>query len=159
MRHEQEPLDGTGAAEAEALAARILADLDAAPAPPCPPLFQAVEHGQIEEVRRLIAEGADVNCDLGGGWTPLVHAIEIESDIAWQQHHEPDRESTELTELLLAAGAVPTEEAFAIARRYQNRKAMALLERHQRQAEAEVAADRGPLRSLPGVKSAEGCGG
>jgi hypothetical protein len=45
-----------------------------------------------------------VNCDLGGGCTPLVHAIDMESDTAWQRHHEPDREPTDLTELLLAPG-------------------------------------------------------
>jgi ankyrin repeat protein len=107
-------------------------------------LFSAIEHGRIEEVCRLIADGADVNGDGSGGWTPLVHAIDMESDTAWQRHHEPDRESTELTELLLAAGAVPTDEAFAIARRYRNRRALALLERHQRHAEPGAAPDTGP---------------
>lgn len=135
MTNEQESSDCGGAADAEARAARILVDLDAATAPRCPPLFGAIEHRRIGEVRQLIAEGADVNCDVGAGWTPLVHAIDMESDTAWQQHHELDRESTELTELLLAAGAMPTQEAFAIARRYQNCKALALLERHHRQVD------------------------
>jgi hypothetical protein len=135
-------MDSAGAADGEALAARILADLDAAPDPPCPPLSQAIEHQRVEEVRQLIAAGADVNYELGGGWTPLVHAIDIESDTAAQRHAEPFRPSTELTELLLAAGAMPTEEAFAVARRYQNREALAVLERYQRQAELGAAADR-----------------
>jgi hypothetical protein len=61
--------------------------------------------------RLLIAAGADVNCDVVGGWTPLIHAIDIESGAAWQSHHETGHESTELT-TLLAAGAVPTDAAF-----------------------------------------------
>lgn len=141
MGYGQEPFDSASAARAETLAARILAELDATPQLPCPPMFQAVEHGRIEEVRRLIAAGADVNCYYGGGWTPLVHAIDMESDVAWQKHHEPDRASNEITELLLVAGAAPTEEAFAMARRYQNLKAVALMESHQRHAEPGAAVD------------------
>ncbi|WP_020470646.1 ankyrin repeat domain-containing protein [Zavarzinella formosa] len=143
MGHGQELVAGN--VEAETLAGRILADLDAPPDLPCPLLFSAVEHGRIEEVRRLIADGEDVNCDLGGGWTPLVHAIDLESDAAWQRHHKPDRESTELTELLLAAGAAPTGEAFAVARRYRNQRAVALLERHLKPAEQDVAPDCGGI--------------
>ena len=141
MGNEQGSPDSVRALEIEALAAHILADLGASPAPLPPPLFGAVEHQRIEEIRLLLAMGADVNCDLGGGWTPLVHAIDIESDATWQAHHEPDRESTELTELLLAAGAVPTEEAFAIAGRYQNRRAVELLVRYKRQAEISSTPD------------------
>jgi hypothetical protein len=66
--------------------------------------------------------------DFGGdGWTPLVHAIDIESDAAWQAHHETGHESTELTELLLASGSVPTKRAFEVAEGYGNQKALALL--------------------------------
>ncbi len=69
--------------------------------------------------------------DFGGpGWTPLVHAIDIESDAAWQAHHETGHESTELTALLLASGAVPTNRAFEIAENYGNEKALALLRRY-----------------------------
>ncbi len=76
--------------------------------------------------------------DFGGpGWTPLVHAVDIESDVAWQAHHETGHESTELTELLLASGAVPSERAFEIAESYGNEKALTLLRRHS-----------GPRRSL-----------
>ena len=135
MRSEQEP--SVGVADAEALAARILADLDAAPALPCPPLFTAIEHGRVIEVRRLIAAGADVNCDSGWGWTPLAHAIDIESDAAAQRHWEPFLPSTELTELLLAAGAVPDAEAFRVARAYNNQRAVAALERHTRPAKPD----------------------
>ncbi len=104
-------------------------DVNAADDPHWPPLFQAIEHQRAEIARRLIAAGADVNRDVGEGWTPLVHAIDMESDAAWQAHHEAGRESTELTALLLAAGAVPTERAFESARAYNNRRAVSLLER------------------------------
>jgi hypothetical protein len=70
-------------------------------------------------------------CDLGQGWTPLAHAIDIESDAAWQAHYETGRESTALTELLLASGAVPTKRAFEIAEGCANRKALALLRQYQ----------------------------
>jgi hypothetical protein len=91
----------------------------------------AIEQQWIEIVRRLIAAGADINRNFAEGWgTPLVHAIDIESDAASQQFQEPGHESTELTELLLGAGAIVTEEAFEIARRYGNRRALALLERY-----------------------------
>ena len=69
--------------------------------------------------------------DFGGpGWTPLVHAIDIESDAAWQAHYETGHESTELTELLLASGAAPTKRAFEVAEGYGNEKALALLRKY-----------------------------
>jgi ankyrin repeat protein len=95
-----------------------------------PPLAFAIEHERIEIMRRLIAAGAHVNRDIGDGWSPLAHAIDLESDGAWQAHHETGHESTELTELLLAAGAVPTPRAFEVAEAYQNLKALALLRQY-----------------------------
>lgn len=136
---EQEHL--TPDAQAGALAARILAALDAEPPLPTPPLWLAIEHERVEEIRQLVADGADINADWGAGWSPLVHAIDLESDSAWQRHHEPGHESTELAEVLLSLGAVPTEEAFAIARRYQNQKALALLEKHRRHADPDAVPD------------------
>lgn len=90
------------------------------------PLGSAIEHMRVDIARRLIAVGADVNHDPGDGWTPLVHAIDIESDSAWQAHHEAGHETTDLTRMLLEGGALPTPEAFAIAERYGNLKAIAL---------------------------------
>jgi hypothetical protein len=91
----------------------------------------AIEQPWPEIVRRLIAAGADVNRYPGSDWgTPLAHAIDVESDAAWQRFDDRDRASTELTELLLAAGAVPAEEAFEKAQMYGNRRALALLERY-----------------------------
>jgi hypothetical protein len=113
------------------------ADINASPAGDYePPIFLAIEHKRVEMVRRLIAAGAQLNQQLsevpgwkfgGEEWTPLVHAIDIESDSAWQAHHETGHESTELTELLLVAGAVPTRHAFEIAEQYGNNKALELL--------------------------------
>lgn len=95
-----------------------------------PPLWLAIEQQRLEIARRLISAGADVNRDDGDGWTPLVHAIDIESDAAWQRHHEVNLASTDLTELLLCSGSVPTPLAFEIAENYANLKALTLLHRH-----------------------------
>ena len=93
-----------------------------------PPLYYAIEQMHVEIARRLIAAGADINYDLGQGQTAVFHAIDIESDCASQRGLPPNETSTELTELLLAAGAIPTEEAFQLARAYDNRQALSLLE-------------------------------
>jgi ankyrin repeat protein len=117
------------------------ADVNALPASGHqPPLHVAIEHQRVEMVRRLVAAGALLNRELsmpgwdfgGKGWTPLVHAIDIESDAAWQAHHETGHESTELTELLLTSGAIPTKRAFEIAEGYGNQKALELLRRYER---------------------------
>jgi ankyrin repeat protein len=94
-----------------------------------PPLHLAIEQQRPEIVRRLIAAGAEVNGDLGRAWTPLAHAIDIESDAASQAGRSPDEVSTELVELLLAAGALPTERAFELAESYGNHKVLSLLRR------------------------------
>ncbi len=126
--------DAVWAGDLPAVEAMIAAgaDVNAAEADGHPlPLHLAIEQQWIEIVQRLIAAGAEVNRDLGHGWrTPLVHAIDIESDAAAQKFQEPGHASTEPTELLLAAGAVPTEEAFQVARDYGNGRALALLERY-----------------------------
>ncbi len=97
-----------------------------------PPLHDAIEHGRTEMARRLIAAGADVNHDIGCGQTPLFHAVDIESDTASQSGVPMDEVSTELTEMLLVAGAVPTESVHELARAYNNHKALSLLERARR---------------------------
>jgi ankyrin repeat protein len=106
------------------------ADVNATDPPHDPPLHLAIEQQWVEIVRRLIRAGSEVNRELRDGWTPLAHAIEIESDSAWEAHGEIGHESTELTELLLAAGSVPTARVFEIARAYDNRKALALLQKN-----------------------------
>lgn len=41
-------------------------------------LFQAIRLGDVQEVRRLIALGADPDTILdSGGWTPLYYAVEV----------------------------------------------------------------------------------
>jgi ankyrin repeat protein len=93
-----------------------------------PPLHDAIEHHRVEIARRLIAAGADVNHDIGDGQTALFHAIDCESDWASQRGIPKDEASTELTEMLLAAGGVPTPRAFELARAYNNRRVLSLLE-------------------------------
>jgi ankyrin repeat protein len=95
-----------------------------------PPILLAIEQQYTAIVRRLIEAGADVNRPFAEDWTPLAHAIDTESDAAWQAHYELGHESTELTELLLASGAVPNARAFKLAEEYGNRKALELLRRH-----------------------------
>jgi ankyrin repeat protein len=94
-----------------------------------PPLHLAIEQMEVGIVRRLVEAGALVNRDLGQGWTPLTHAVDIESDAACQAGQSPDQVSTALTELLLAAGAIPNGRAIEIATAYGNSKALALLRR------------------------------
>lgn len=107
-------------------------DVNAAPADGrSRPLHLAIEQQRVEIVRQLIKAGADVNLDLGEGWTPLEHAIDIESDAAWQAHQATGCETTELSELLLASGAVPTKRAFEEAASYNNQRALELLRRHE----------------------------
>lgn len=115
------------------------ADVNAIPASGHqPPIHVAIEHQRVEIGRCLIASGANLNRELlmlgwnlGQGWTPLVHAIDIESDAAWQAYYEMGHESTILTELLLASGALPTKLAFEVAEGYDNQKALALLRQHE----------------------------
>lgn len=100
-----------------------------------PPLHLAIEQGAIAIVEVLIAAGADVNRSLENDWTPLAHAVDIESDAAWQSGLQPDHTSTELMTLLLASGAIPSKRAIEIARAYENQKATVLLEAAQRAAQ------------------------
>lgn len=113
-------------------AIRAGVDVNAADGHRQPPLHLAIEQMEVEIARRLITAGAEVNRDLGDGWTPLAHAVDIESDAACQARVPPDQVSTALTELLLASGAVPTSKAVDLARRYGNHKALELLNRGRR---------------------------
>jgi hypothetical protein len=70
-----------------------------------------------------------VNHDTAHGWTPLVHAIDIQSDSADQAGLSLDEVPTALTELLLAFGAVVTTRVIEVASGYGNPKALAMLSR------------------------------
>lgn len=94
-----------------------------------PPLLLAIEQMHLAIVSRLIQAGADVNKTTDGLLSPLMHAIDVESDSAHQRGEEA---KTELIELLLESGAVTTPESIDLARRYENRKAELLLARFQR---------------------------
>ncbi len=113
-------------------AIRAGVDVNAAEGDREPPLHLAIEQMEVGIVRQLIEAGAVVNRDLGEGWTPLAHAVDIESDSACQAGLPADRVSTALTELLLAAGAIPNDRAIEIATAYGNHKALALLQRSSR---------------------------
>lgn len=91
------------------------------------PLHLAVEQGWLSIITTLLDAGADIEQKTELGWTPLAHAIEMESDTAWQVHQEMGRESCEVTQLLLARGAAPTPFAFEVATECQHQKALALL--------------------------------
>ncbi|CAM2118598.1 unnamed protein product [Caretta caretta] len=56
-------------------------------------LNDAVRNCSIEKVRELLAEGADVNFKVGGGWTPLHSAVQVDQE--------------EIVDLLLEKGADP----------------------------------------------------
>lgn len=99
-----------------------------------PPLHLAIEQMEIEIVRLLIAAGADIENDLGKNWPPLAHAVDIESDSAAQSGLTTEQVSTDLTELLIAAGAEPCERAIELAKRYGNHKALSILEEARRRS-------------------------
>jgi ankyrin repeat protein len=96
------------------------------------PLHLAIEQLNGEIVRLLIDAGADLNRDPGNGWTPLAHAIDSECDAASQSYDDadPNHASMELTELLLKAGARPTDKAFEVAQDYRRMRALDLLRRY-----------------------------
>lgn len=125
----QQFADAVWQGDAAAVDAMIAAGADVNTVPPegyFTPLHLAVEQMNVEIARRLIEAGADVNHDLGDGWTPLAHAIDVESDSAWQAHYEPGHETTEVSELLLAAGAKITERAVQTAQIYDKHRELLL---------------------------------
>jgi ankyrin repeat protein len=92
-----------------------------------PALHAAIEQMEFEAVRRLVRAGADVNLEQPCGWTPLQHAVDIESDAAHQRDVPREEMPTDLIELLLSLGARPTAEALNTAERYGNPRASAVL--------------------------------
>ena len=100
------------------------------------PLHAAIEGGHVEIVALLLAHGADPNEIDSTGFTPLFHAIDLESDAA-RQLNKP-QPSTEILETLLRAGAEVHLKSYpwgnsggvtplAIARSYDNAPAQKLL--------------------------------
>ncbi|UQN08825.1 ankyrin repeat domain-containing protein [Deinococcus sp. QL22] len=67
-----------------------------------PPLSAAVENAWREGVELLLAHGADINVRKYGGWTPLIHAVDVEYDGAVQSDEQP---SLDLLQFLLERGA------------------------------------------------------
>lgn len=65
-------------------------------------LMAAVEHDQVEILRLLLQQGADVNYATVTGWTALHHAVDLEVDSCNQGGPPPD---LRLVRPLLEAGA------------------------------------------------------
>ncbi len=106
-----------------------------------PPLHAAIENLQIECVDLLINAGVDVNCSMPNGLTPLMHAIDAESDSACQCNVHTDSMSLDIMLALLTAGAVVTPEAVGWAERsYGSARIMQLLA-GGKQAESGPASD------------------
>jgi ankyrin repeat protein len=61
-------------------------------------LLDAAKEGKIEEVKKAIAAGADVNAKTNDGNTPLFYSVR------WERRY-PFEEYKEVVELLIAAGA------------------------------------------------------
>ena len=95
-----------------------------------PPMGAAIEQAWLPGLQLLLAYGGDINVRKYGGWTPLIHAVDIESDGAWQSG-EPA--CLDLLRFLLRHGADPTlrddrgECAADLARRYGWDEAVQLL--------------------------------
>jgi len=98
----------------------------------------AIEHGQIDTMRRYIAEGDDLNEPPGPSGLPLLHhAIDVERDVSIQNDLPL---SADMTELLLEGGADPLqtdrrgETALQFARRRGHHLAISAIERLLRDA-------------------------
>jgi ankyrin repeat protein len=108
------------------------------------PLHAAIENCQSASVRLLLAAGADVQRAMPDGLTPLMHAIDAESDAACQLDIDPQEMSLEITALLLAAGAPVTSEAIEWAERsYGSERILALVGKQSREAGPVATADGG----------------
>ncbi len=68
------------------------------------PLHTAVEHQQHDAIRLLIEAGADPDEVMDGwnGWTPLLHAMDVERERAFARHQPLE---ADLTRLLIELGA------------------------------------------------------
>ena len=80
-----------------------------------------------EAGKSLANAGADLNRETPPGWTPLMHAVDVECDAPVQRGVPTEGIPLSLIELLLSLGAQPTAEAFQIAEKYRNHRAIATL--------------------------------
>jgi uncharacterized protein DUF6438/ankyrin repeat protein len=68
------------------------------PKPGLTPLMQAAARGDLEEMRRLLAGGADPNTQDSSGWTPLMYATQAQT--------------AEAVKTLIEAGATPNAQSY-----------------------------------------------
>lgn len=104
------------------------------------PLHSAVEHDEIDSLRRLLEEGADPNePDSYGGIRPLQRSVDIECEDACRREDSGDEDwmpHATLTAVLLSFGASPDlpdekgETARMWAQQRKHREALKLFEAH-----------------------------
>jgi len=98
-------------------------------------LHHLVEMRLVESVGWLLERGADPNTRDASGWTPLLHAIDVEGDCGGREIIEKQISvyAADITELLLKHGADPNtcdhsgRTPLRLARRYQHVLAIDLL--------------------------------
>ena len=106
------------------------ADPNCVPRNHLPPLFSAIEHHRVDIIALLVKLGADVNLRINDGQTPLLWAIDVEGDLAWQTESNA---VADISGPLLSLGADPSVADAAgvlpidLARRYGHLQAVELL--------------------------------
>lgn len=70
------------------------------------PIQQVVESGDYETLLEMTENGADVNIDIGEGWTPLHTAFDLAIDgMVQTEEKEPDPDMIKVIDVLLKYGA------------------------------------------------------
>lgn len=96
----------------------------------------AVENEQLEVIKFLLQNGADINFKSNKGWTPLHVAVDISIDGTIQSGGSPGEEPTELINYLLDNGADKTilecngKTPIDIAKDYNSLKIINLLDNY-----------------------------
>lgn len=80
------------------------------------PLHAAIENGQLEIARHLIAAGSHLEV-ISGEMTPLAHAVDVLVDGSMQQGKPIEETSMAMIDLLAAAGA-KLDPGIEVAREY-----------------------------------------
>lgn len=124
-----------------------LMGMHAGPTEPMTPAHQAVEHGDVNELTRLLDAGVDPN-EVWSNMTLLLHAIDVEAD-GTAQTEQPLEAAC--TAILLAYGADPErsgprgEIPRLFAFHYGHGLAVRLLETHIARKQGKALADPCPV--------------